>query len=234
MSDDDAQHKAPRRRGAPRARGTVLLAVLALSAVAASAAASSALSRSNAPAPVTLQAQLQSEIDDMLAAGVPADSPKVRMLQESLDQLRSPDIGQPPRDPAGDVSGLLSRDPSAVQPQAGVEEAPDGLVGAGGGAPEWESGTVECEPIPGLLTAAEIAGALCVSVPQPDGTSRYLAIGADGVARTVLFGADGQVRRLPDTQVAAGLAPGTAVTPTPAGDLQLAPPGQQPTVVDVS
>ena len=61
-----------------------------------------------------------------------------------------------------------------------------------------------------------------------------MALGADGVARTVLFGVDGQVRRLPDTQLAANLAPGTAVTPTPEGDLQVAPPGQQPTVVDLA
>ena len=242
MSEDDAQHKAPpsprmKRRALPRARGGVLLAALALSAVAASAAASAALSRPNASEPVTLEKQLQSEIDDMLASGVPRNSPKVRMLQDSLDQLRSPAIGRPRHDPEGDVSGLLSGDAGAVQPRAGVASASgsggDAVGTAGGASGNWDSGPIDCEPIPGLLSAAEVAGASCVGVPQPDGTSRYVAIGADGVARTVLFGADGRVQRLPDTQVTAGLAPGTALTPTPEGDLQIAPPGRQPTVVDV-
>jgi hypothetical protein len=242
MSDDDPQHKAPpppktKRRILSRVRGSVLLAALALSAVAASAAASSALSRSSTTAPNTIEAQLQSEIDDMIASGVPADSPKVRMLQDSLDQLRSPDIGRPRRDPQGDVSGLLSGDTGAAQSRAGVDSASgsgDDAVGTAGGASgDWDSGVIECEPIPGLLTAAEVAGATCVGVPQPDGTSRYIALGADGVARTVLFGAGGQVQRLPDTPAPAGLAPGAVLTPTPEGDLQIAPPGKQPTVVDV-
>ena len=240
MSEDDAQHKAPTpprkpRRVLPRARGGVLLAALALSAVAASAAASSALSRPNAAEPVTLEHQLQSEIDDMRASGVPADSPKLRMLQDSLDQLRSPGIGRPRHDPQGDVSGLLSGDTGAVQPQSGLASASgDDAVGTAGGASgDWDSGVIDCEPIPGLLSAADVAGATCVGVPQPDGTSRYVALGADGVARTVLFGANGQVQRLPDTQVPAGLARGATLTPTPEGDLQIAPPGRQPTVVDV-
>jgi hypothetical protein len=212
-----------------RLRGCVLFAAVVLAAVGASAAASATLSGPGSSAPTALEEQLQAEIDALRASGLPADHPKVRMLQRSLDQLRAPVPARPRRDPQGDVGALLSEsDARRADPRAAAAEA------AAEGEPLWESGTVECEVVPGLLTAAEIAGALCVSVPQPDGTSRYLAIGADGVARTVLFGADGQVRRLPNRQVAAGLAPGTAVTPTPEGDLQLAPPGQQPTVVDVS
>jgi hypothetical protein len=224
--------KAPRERSGrsirARLRGSVLFAVVMVAAVGASAAASATLSSSGSSAPIPLEQQLQSEIDALRASGLPASHPKVQMLQRSLDQLRAPVPAHPPRDPRGDVGALLSeaREQQA-DPQAAAAEA------AAEGEPLWESGTVDCEPVPGLLSAAEVAGATCVSVPQPDGTSRYVALGADGVARIVLFGADGQVQRLPDTQMAAGLAPGTAVTATPEGDIQLAPPGQQPTVVDV-
>ena len=225
--------KAPRQRAGrssrTRLRGPVLFAAVMVAAVTASAAASAALSGSSSSAPAALEQQLQDEIDALRAAGLPADHPKVRMMQESLDQLRAPVPAGPRRDPRGDVGALLAEsEAQRADPAAAMAEA------AAEGEPLWESGTVDCEPVPGLLTAAEVTGATCVGVPQPDGTSRYVALGADGVARTVLFGVDGQVRRLPDTQVAANLAPGTAVTPTPEGDLQVAPPGQQPTVVDLA
>jgi hypothetical protein len=214
---ETAQHKRPERRGTGRGRvrGGLLLGALVLTAVGASAAASAALGGSQAVAPTELEESLEAEIDALRDAGLPAEDPKVQMLQESLDQLRNP--ARPRPAPSVDVGALLAEERAdRVDPAAAAAEA-----------------VAEGDPVPGLLSAAELTGATCVSVPQPDGTSRYLAIGADGVARTVLFGADGQVRRLPDTQVA-GLAPGTAVTPTPEGDLQLAPPGQQPTVIDVT
>jgi hypothetical protein len=223
--------KAPRQRAGPsiraRLRGSVVFAAVILAAVGASAAASATLSSSSST-PTPLEQQLQEEIDALRASGLPAGHPKVQSLQRSLDQLRAPVPAHPRRDPRGDVGALLSeaREQQA-DPRAAAAEA------AAAGEPLWESGTVDCEPVPGLLSAAEVAGATCVSVPQPDGTSRYVALGADGVARTVMFGTDGQVQRLRDTQVPTGLAPGTAVTPTPEGDLQLAPPGRQPTVVDV-
>jgi len=211
-----------------RLRGSVLFAAVILAAVGASAAASATLSSSSSSAPTALAEQLQDEIDALRASGLPASHPKVQMLQRSLDQLRAPVPAHPRRDPQGDVAGLLSEaSEQQADPRAAAAEA------AAEGEPLWESGTVDCEPVPGLLSAADVAGATCVSVPQPDGTSRYVALGPDGVARIVLFGVDGQVQRLADTQMPAGLAPGTAVAPTPAGDLQLAPPGQQPTVVDL-
>jgi hypothetical protein len=211
-----------------RLRGSVLFAAVLVAAVAASAAASATLSSSSSSAPTGLEEQLQDEIDALRASGLPASHPKVQMLQRSLDELRTPVPSHPRRDPRGDVGALLSEaSEQQADPRAAAAEA------AAEGEPLWESGTVDCEPVPGLLTAEELAGATCVSVPQPDGTSRYVALGADGVARSVLFGADGHVRRLPDTRMPAGLAPGTAVTPTPQGDLQLAPPGQQPTFLDL-
>jgi hypothetical protein len=202
----------PTRR---RARSTILLAALVATGVAASAAASAALSGRQAPTPI--EAQLQAEIDGMRAAGLPADHPKVRMLEDDLAELRDASERRPRRDRQADAAALVAEgqaDDAAGARVAAAEAAAEG-------APLWESGPVECEPVPGLLSAAEIAGATCVSVPQPDGTNRYVALGADGVARTVLFGVDGDVRRLPDTALPTAPAPGEAVAATPDGDVQV-------------
>jgi hypothetical protein len=212
---DDAQHSAPRQRSRGRRRSTALLAALVLTAVAASAAASAALSQESGP--TRLEADLQDEIDAMIASGIPADHPKVRMLEESLAALEAGADAPAKRDRGADVGGLLAEAEAADDAGARVAAAD----AAAAGAPLWESGTVECEPVPGLLAADEIAGAVCVSVPQPDGTNRYVAVGADGVARTVLFGADGLVQRLADTPLPAPPAPGEPLTPTPDGDLQV-------------
>jgi hypothetical protein len=223
------REEAPRGRSRRwrRVRRTLLPAVLVVSGVLASAAASATLS-DKAPAPAELEQHLQDQIDAMRAAGLPASDPKVRALQATLDQMRATSRIRPQRDPQGDAGALLAEaGEQQADPRAAAAEA------AAEGEPLWESGPVDCEPVPGLLSADELAGATCVSVPQPDGTSRFVALGADGVARIVLFGADGHVQRLPDTRLPAGLAPGTAVTPTPQGDLELAPPGRQPTFLDL-
>jgi len=207
MSDD-----SPKRRSA---RGSALLAALVLTGVAASAAASAALS--GPPAPSGIEAQLRAEIDGMREAGLPADHPKVQMLEEDLAQLQAASGRRPRRDRDADVGALLAAGQAADAAGAQVAAA----EAAAEGAPLWESGPVECEPVPGLLSAAEVAGATCVSVPQPDGTNRYVALGADGVARTVLFGVDGDVRRLADTPLPAAPVPGEAVAATPEGDVQV-------------
>jgi len=212
---DDAQHRTRRQPSRGRRRGTALLAALVLTAVAASAAASAALSQESGP--TRLEADLQDEIDAMIASGIPADHPKVRMLEESLAALEAGADAPARRDRGADVGGLLAEAEAADEAGARVAAAD----AAAAGAPLWESGTVECEPVPGLLAADDIAGAVCVSVPQPDGTNRYVAVGADGVARTVLFGADGLVQRLADTPLPAPPAPGEALAPTPDGDLQV-------------
>jgi hypothetical protein len=196
-------------------RSTILLAALVATGVAASAAASAALSGQQAPTPI--EAQLQAEIDGMREAGLPADDPKVLMLEEDLDELRAASQRRPRRDRQADVGALLAEgqaDDAAGARVAAAEAAAEG-------APLWESGPVECEAVPGLLSAAEIAGATCVSVPQPDGTNRYVALGTDSVARTVLFGVDGDVRRLADIPLPAAPAPGEAVAATPDGDVQV-------------
>jgi hypothetical protein len=226
-----------------RRRGAVLAAALLLTAVAASAAASAALSEE---APVPLEGEMQAEIDAMLDSGIAPDDPKVEMLEEQLAELEAGADADPPPEPGVDVEALLEEaQADEAAEDAGVatrssgpagSAAADATAGRGGDdgdEPAWESGTVQCEVIPGLLGADEIAGARCVSVPQPDGTSQYAAIGADGSVRTVAFGHDGRVQRLDDVAIGAPLAPGTATAATPEGDLVVTPPGQAAHTVDL-
>jgi hypothetical protein len=218
----------PRRRG-----GAVLAAALVLAAVAASAAASAALSQ---PTPVPVEADLQHQIDDMLAAGMPADHPKVQLLQEQLDQVRAGADVDAPDEPGADVAAALDEAQAeeaaedAGTASRAVEPAGDAATTA---EPAWESGTVECEPIPGLLTAAEVSGAMCVSIPQPDGTSRYVAVGRDGTVRSVLFGPDGDVRRLDDVTAGRPVPTGSTAEPTREGDLVVTPPDDAAVSIDV-
>jgi hypothetical protein len=213
---------APRARRRGRARGSVLLAALTLTAVAASAAASATLSE---PAPPTIEQRLQAQIDDMVAGGVDPDSPKLALLQEELDALRAGADARPRKDVGVDMEARLGADVDAA--------AAEGRAADAGGEPLWESGPVTCEVVPGLLGPDAIAGAACASVPQPDGTNRYVAVAPDGTVRAVLFGPDGRVARVADTRLPAPPAPGAAVAVTPEGDLQVTAPGEPPVVVDV-
>ena len=238
MTDDTptATPSSSSRGPRPR-RGALLTATLVLSAVAASAAASAALSEE---APVPLENELQAEIDGMVESGVDPGDPKVELLEESLEQLEDGADADPPAERGVDVEALLEQAEAAeategaiVQPRSsdrGVAAADDNGDAAD---PAWESGEIVCEPIPGMLGADEIAGARCASVPQPDGTSRYVAIGADGTVRTVAFGHDGQVQRLADASVGTPVAADAAVVPTPEGDLVVTPPGQAAHPVDL-
>jgi hypothetical protein len=201
------------------------------------------------PAPTEVERQVQREIDSMIDSGVPEDHPKVEMLEAQVDELRRGARADPPKEPgvdlrqrvadarAADRAADLARD-RAVRTRAGLA-ASAGVAGQATTAgvptgPAWQSGTVECEPVPQILTAEDVAGATCLSVPQPDGSTRYVAVGRDGVVRTVAFGADGKVGRGPDRQVPGGVAPGaTAVGPTPAGDIRVTVRGKAPVTVDV-
>lgn len=219
----------PRRRAGPRARTSTALAALGLVAVAAAAGARA--QREQPPEAVSIEQQLRQEIDGMLDAGLPPGHPKVEMVEDQLAAVER-GAGRPARgEPGVDVGALLKEAEAAEAAQdavaaAGADTVPDG--GAG-----WESGPVLCEPVPGLLGADELAGATCLSVPQPDGTSRYVAVGADGVVRSVHFGDDGEVRRLPDTPLPAPPGPGTGLAPTPEGDLRVTPRDAPPQAVDL-
>jgi hypothetical protein len=175
------------------------------------------------PEPTEAERQVRREIAAMIDSGVPADDPKVEMLEAQADELRRSRRVEPPKEPGIDL-GRRVADAKAAE-QATTAGAPTG--------PAWQSGTVECEPVPQILTAEEVAGATCLGVPQPDGSTRYVAVGRDGVVRTVAFGPDGQVRRGPDRRVPGGAAPGATVGLTAAGDIRVTVRGRAPVTVDV-
>lgn len=219
MSDERTSTTSGRRR--PGGRGAVLFAALVLSAVAASAAASAALSQE---APDPLEQQMEAEIEAMVDAGIPPDHPKVEMLEEELAELEEAGDAGAPAEPGVDVEAMIEEAEEAeAREEAGVAPA----------EPVWDSGEVLCEVVPGILGPDEIAGARCASVPQPDGTTRYVAVAPDGTVRTVAFGHDGDVRRLADVAVDAAVGPDTALAATPEGHLAVAPPGQAPATVDL-
>jgi hypothetical protein len=206
------------------------------------------------PAPTALEQQLQDEIDAMVAAGLPEDDPKVQLLEDQVEDLRRGRGIRPPKEPGVDLGDLVAdaraadnaSRRAAERAAAGADDA-DGQAGtaqagtaeAVAGAPEtsasgWPSGPVECEPVPGVLTAEDVAGATCASVAQPDGSSRYVAVGGDGTVRAVAFGADGSVRRHADRPVPGGVTAGaTSVTPTAEGDIQVQSRGKAPVTVDL-
>jgi hypothetical protein len=127
---------------------------------------------------------LEREIAAMEASGIATDHPKLVTLREELDDLRAGARRQPhaPAEPGVDLS-----DVSASRAR---QERHDAAL--------WDDGVVQCEPIPpDLLTVEEIAGAACRSLPQPDGSSLYVATRPDGTEHTVRFGSDGSVVRLP-------------------------------------
>jgi hypothetical protein len=225
-TDDAPTDDAARRRSTLRhtGRGAVLLSALVLAAVAASAAASAALGQDP---PTEVERRLEAEIEGMVDSGVPPDDPKVEMLEDEAAAIGDGDGEAARREPGVDIGEVLE---GTESPDASGSRVADAQVAESDDA--WQSGTMVCEPVPGLLSADEIAGARCVSVPQPDGSSRFVAVSPDGTVRTVLFGDDGVVHREADTVLAAPPA-GATLAPTPEGDLRVTPPGEAPATVDL-
>ena len=217
-----------------RVRGPVLAAALLLTAVTASGAASAALTEPPDPPPAQ---QLREEIDAMVAAGVPEDDPKVEMLEAVADDLADADP-TPPRDPgaagvADKIAAAEAVDAAGDRAATPAAPAEGARPGAPAAAPAWQSGPVLCEVVPGQLGPDEVAGAVCASVPQPDGTARYVAVAPDGIVRTVLFAGDGQVHRLADVPAGTAVTAGWALGVTPEGHLTIAPPGLRARTVDL-
>lgn len=173
--------------------------------------------------------QLRDEVDAMVDAGVPEDDPKVEMLTEEADDLAS-DWGRAGRaEPGVDLRAGAGRGGAASTPDEAIRRAD--AIGAEEPA---VSGAVECEPIPQRLEAVEVAGARCVSVPQADGSSRYVAVTPSGEVHTVTFGEGGEVQRLPDTTVPpAAVGPDVEVVPSASGDIELRRGAQAVGTVDV-
>jgi hypothetical protein len=222
------------RRSFPRRRVFALLAPLALAAVGLAGVGIAGAAR-HRPAPVPVEREVQSEIDAMIASGAPAHDPKVELLRDQLAELRRGSHTTPPKEPGVDLGQLVADALAAEADAARAHVAQDQASSpATAQTTRWQSGTVVCEPVPQLLTVQEIAGATCLSVPQPDGSSRYVAVTPTGVVRTVEFGNDGEVQRRPDRKLPVPREPGsTTLTPTPSGDLRVATPGRPAVTVDL-
>jgi hypothetical protein len=187
------------------------------------------------PAPVGVEQQLEGEIDAMVASGMAEDDPKVELLEAQLAELRRGTRVHAPKEPGVDLAERVAgakvteaRTEARVVAQASAGDSASAAATAG-----WQQGVVECEPVPQLLGAQQLAGAVCLSVPQPDGTNRYVAIGRDGVIRSVEFGFDGDVSRRPDRRMPVAAPAGTTFTPTGRGDVQVAVKGRAAVTVDI-
>ena len=211
----------------------------------ASAAASASLAE---PPASEMELQLDAELEGMAENGVPADDPKMELLEEQRDEIVEGTGAPARREPGVDTAARLEEAEEVTDAQAQAEARgvapgdrvePQAADGAGeapveeGERARWDSGTVVCEPVPGMLTMAEVSGATCVSVPQPDGTSRYVVVAPNGTVRSVRFATDGAVTRLRDTALGASARRGTRATATPEGDLRVTVPGRAPTTVDL-
>lgn len=181
------------------------------------------------PTPPPIADRLEREAEAMVDAGVPANDPKVEMLEAEAEAIADGAGATTPKEPGVD----LAHTPEAKVATSGSPAAMDRVeaVESAEGKSPWDLGRVDCEPIPPTnLTAAEIAGATCLSLPQPDGTARYVAITPDGTVRVVRFAAGGAVDRLPDRRLPAPPARGTAFAGTTAGDLGVTLAGESITV----
>jgi hypothetical protein len=142
---------------------------------------------------------LESEIETMLANGTPASHTKVQRLQQDLNVLRNGVQTPMPGEPGLDLSSTLG-----ASRGSGIRSvALDDHGGVANTEPvAWDRGEVVCEPVPPeALDVTELAGAICLSAPQPDGSSRYVAVAPDGTVRVVRFEINGNVEREPDISV---------------------------------
>jgi hypothetical protein len=221
---DDTPDRRDERASTPQ-RVAVAAAALALAAVV-TVSAQGASGDQQRPAAVET---LQDEIDAMVAAGMSEDDPKVRMLQDEVDELVD-DLGEEGRDEQGvDLQAASEAGEMADTPEEAAARAdevrPDQPA---------ERGPVECEVVPQQLSADEVTGARCVSVPQPDGTSLYVVVAPDGAVRVVEFGPHGRVQRLDDERLPAGTdARGVELVPERTGDLVLRAGGRRVGALDL-
>ncbi len=220
-----------RRRG--RRHATLVGGGLAVAiALALGGAGDAPASQAPRPRQSPGAAQLRSEVDGMIAEGVSPDDPKVRMLEDDARALDAAAAAPHRADPSVDANavaaqadaGRLARTPAEAQARADEMRSSQPAV----------RGTILCEPVPGMLTAAEVAGATCYSVPQADGTSRFVAVTPGGKVLIVEFAPGGDLHRLPDRALPPGTAPADATMRAgTSGDLLVSSPGRGTTSVDL-
>jgi hypothetical protein len=211
-----------------RRRGAAMTVVAAAGAVLVAGAAAASSGRDTQPAPPQAAVELQREVDAMRTAGLPPDDPKVEMLEAEVDALIAGTSAEAVPDAGMDAPANRSGDASlSSTPQEAVQAA--GEVDSDRSA---DPGAVECEPVPQALDAAEVADASCLSVPQPDGTTRYVAVRPTGVVHVVRF-ASGQVERLADRQLPPEAGSEPRLVPDEAGDVRVMSGGAEVATIDV-
>jgi hypothetical protein len=214
----------------PSLGGKVIVAAAALAAAGVVAISSPGdASRGQAPRTTSpAAAQVRAEADALVEAGLSPDDPKVRMLERDAAAIERAAETPPAPEPGVDLAaeadaGRMAGSPSEARALRDEMRSDQPAM----------SGAVLCEPVPQLLSAGEVAGATCYSVPQPDGTSRYVAVTPGGRVLVVEF-APGAVRRLPDARLPAGTRTATAqLAPDAAGNLTVRRPGAAPATVDL-
>ena len=202
MTDPSDTARTPATGASGKQTAAVVVAAVALAGALGWTAREPASGDRTEPPPV---AALRSEVEAMVASGVPEDHPKVRMLTEEADALAAqwgeegaPEAGVDLEAAAAD-GGLASSPDEAERQSADVgTDLPDRTT------------VVDCEPIPQRLTVEEIAGARCMTVPQPDGSSLFVALLPTGEVRSVAFRPGGEVTRMADTRLPFGAEPATA------------------------
>lgn len=136
------------------------------------------------PAPAE---QIQREIDILRAGGEGANSQRLLMLEDVLEDWTA----QSPATASAAEESSVERVRDAVDME-----------------PRWDRGVTGCEAIPQrILTADEVEDAVCLSVPiSAEGTSRYIAISPEGVVRVVRFADSETPRRLADQVISSEIA----------------------------
>lgn len=210
-SSGGPERRHRRRPGRPGRRRLTALATAAGALVAAGAAATAPGHPGEEPRPEAVT-QIEGEIETMRAGGLPADHPKVDMLEAEIDALVEGGEAEPAPDPGMDPP---PGDAGAATPDEAARAADDF------GPVPTEVGAVECEPLPQMLTVDEVADASCLSVPQPDGSTRYVAVRPAGEVHVIGFGPGGQVERLPDRELPADPGGAIELVPDDAGDVRV-------------
>jgi hypothetical protein len=138
-----------------------VVALVAVAALGVAAAANASFDRSPPPNPV--EQDLQRQINALIAVGVPLpDDPKVEMLRQQPARLRTGDTADPPPEHGVNTAMILAGTTTTSAPAVTPQAAPGATTTATG---DWQSGKVQCEEVPGLLSAAELAQAAWPASP---------------------------------------------------------------------
>lgn len=133
----------------------VLLCAATTAGVVTSLAATYSLSAADTEQPPPTAVEVGRQISDMTAAGVPPDSPKIKMLE-------------------GVRTEILAADPTATEP--GPYDEVHGWP---------LQGEIECDALPGITDAYDLTGSRCVSIPRGGDARLFVFVTPRGQALAV-------------------------------------------------